>query len=129
MFLPCWLFGQALEPTGSWVGKWWLPGRLVPMRTHQNCCCQCLCPHSEPQPPPASAGNPPILAGSLAQSLKRSLLFSWVLVCTRLWVHPARVEFLLPPVLRNSCNQTSVTFKARNSGAPPPIARLPSWKA
>ena len=28
----------------------------------QNFCCQCLCPRSEPQLPPTSAGDPPTLA-------------------------------------------------------------------
>ena len=32
------------------------------MSTGQNCCCQSLCPHSEPQHPPPTA-DPPILAG------------------------------------------------------------------
>ena len=45
------------------------------MSTSQNCCCQFLCPHSEPQLSPASARDPPILVGSLAQSLMGSLLF------------------------------------------------------
>ncbi|XP_059792959.1 protein chibby homolog 1 isoform X1 [Balaenoptera ricei] len=35
----------------------------MPRSTPQNFCCQCPCPHSEPQPPPASAGDPPTLAG------------------------------------------------------------------
>ena len=33
------------------------------MGASQDCCCQCLCPCSEPQLPPTSAGDPPILAG------------------------------------------------------------------
>ena len=33
------------------------------MNTSQNCCCQFLCPHSEPQLPPTSAVDLPILAG------------------------------------------------------------------
>ena len=35
----------------------------MPRSTSQNFCCQCPCPHGEPQPPPASAGDPPTLAG------------------------------------------------------------------
>ena len=33
------------------------------MSISQNFCCQCPCPHSEPQLPPASAGDPPTVAG------------------------------------------------------------------
>ena len=35
----------------------------MPRSTSQNFCCQCPCPHSETQPPPAFAGDPPTLAG------------------------------------------------------------------
>ena len=35
----------------------------MPSSTSQNFCCQCPCPLSEAQPPPASAGDPPTLAG------------------------------------------------------------------
>ena len=35
----------------------------MPRSTSQNFCCQCPCPHSKPQSPPASAGDPPTLAG------------------------------------------------------------------
>ena len=35
----------------------------MPRSTSQNFCYQCPCPHSELQPPPASAGDPPTLAG------------------------------------------------------------------
>ena len=35
----------------------------MPRSISQNFCCQCPCPHSEPQPPPAFAGDPPTLAG------------------------------------------------------------------
>ena len=39
-------------------------GGLTPGSTSQNCC-QCPCTHSEPQPPPTSAGDPPTLAASM----------------------------------------------------------------
>ena len=35
----------------------------MPKSTSQNFCCQRPCPLSEPQPPPASARDPPTLAG------------------------------------------------------------------
>ena len=42
--------------------------------TSQNFCCQCPCPHGEPQPPPASAGDPPTLAGRSGSVSMGSLL-------------------------------------------------------
>ena len=36
---------------------------LTPKSTSQNFCSQCRCPHSETQPPRASAGDPLTLAG------------------------------------------------------------------
>ena len=53
----------------------------MPRSTSQNFCCQCPCPHSELQPPPASAGDPPTLAGKSSSVSYR---------VTHLW------EFLLP---------------------------------
>ena len=35
----------------------------MPRSTSQNFCCHCPCPLNEPQPPHASAGDPPTLAG------------------------------------------------------------------
>ena len=35
----------------------------MPRSTSQNFCCQCPCPHGETEPPPASAGDLPTLAG------------------------------------------------------------------
>ena len=35
----------------------------MPRGASQNFCCQCPCPCGEPQTPPASAGDPPTLAG------------------------------------------------------------------
>ena len=34
----------------------------MPRSTSQSFCCQCPCPHGEPQPTPDSAGDPPTLA-------------------------------------------------------------------
>ena len=36
----------------------------MPRSTSQNFCCQCPCPHGETEPTPASAGDPPTLAGT-----------------------------------------------------------------
>ena len=72
-----------------------------PMRTPQNCCHQCLCLCSEPQPSRASVGDPPLLPGRLAQSLLSHCFFPWVLVCETLCVpsmsrvvSPSPAEFL-----------------------------------
>ena len=54
---------QHWNPQGPWWGWWWTPGGLRPGRASQNFCCQCPCPCSELQLTPASAGDPPSLAG------------------------------------------------------------------
>ena len=100
-----------------WWGKWQPPGGLTPISTSQNCCCQCLCPHGEPQPPPTSVGDLPTPAswfGSTSYGV--TALFPWVLVWTRLCVCPPRVESLFPPVLWKSCNQILLDFKVGFSG-------------
>ena len=66
VFPPIWLLGlsnPALEPSGCLVGLMVASGRAHTVSTSQKWCCQCLCPLSEPQLPPTSAGDLPILAG------------------------------------------------------------------
>ena len=46
----------------------------MPRNTSQNFCCQCPCPRGETEPPPASAGDPPILAGRSGSVSMGSLL-------------------------------------------------------
>ena len=41
----------------------------MPRSVSQNFCCQCPCPHREPQPPPASAGDPESVVGRSGFSL------------------------------------------------------------
>lgn len=41
--------------------------------------------------------------------------------------HTPRVEFLFPPLLWNSCNETPLAFKARTFGALTPIAVSSGW--
>ena len=97
------------------VRRWQLPGGHMPMSTPQNYCHQCLCPCIEPQQPPTSAGDPAIPAGrSGPGSYEVTGFFPWV-VHTRPCVPPLRVEFLFPPVLWSSCNQTPLAFTARFS--------------
>ena len=96
--------------------NWWPPGGLTPVSTAQNYHHQCLCPHSEPQLPPTSPGDPPRPAGRSGPSSYEKLLFPLVAVHTRLCVCPTRVEFLFPPVLWSSCDQAPLAFKAKCSG-------------
>ena len=96
-------------------------GRAHPRSTSQNFCCQCPCPHGEPQPTPASAGDPPTLAGrsgsvSYAVTGPSPCILMRTLLCV---CHP-RVESLFPPVLSKSCNQILLAFKvwfSRNSSS------------
>ena len=61
-FPPCLLFGLRQPSTGGY--RLLEDSRRAPPRsTSQNFCCQCPCPHGEPQLPPASTGDSPILAG------------------------------------------------------------------
>ena len=58
----------SLKPTGCCVGPG-LVDEMFSRRAHANeyspkLLLQCLCPHAEPQPPPTSAGDPPILTGN-----------------------------------------------------------------
>ena len=96
------------------------------MSTSQNF--RCLCPHpcSEPQPPPASAGDPSTLAGrSGSVSYGVTAPSPWVLMWTLLCVCPPRVESLFPLVLSKSCNQISLAFKVRFSGNSSSRCRTP----
>ena len=88
------------------------------MITPQVCCCQCLCPHCDPQLPPTSAGYPPILASrSGPVSYEVTAFFPWVLLCTQPCVQPPSIDFLVPSAMWNSCNQTSLPLEAKFSGA------------
>ena len=100
---------------------WWVQlqtlGGLTSRSTSQNFCCQCLCPHSELLPPPASSGDPPTLAGrSGSVSYGVTAPSPWVLMCTLVCVCPPRVESLFLPVLSRSCNQFPLAFKVWFSG-------------
>ena len=86
------------------------------MSISKNFLCQCLHPHREPQLPPTSAVNLPILAGrSGPVSYRVTAFFSSVLMHTGLCVCPPRVEFLFSPVLWKSYNQITLAFRARFS--------------
>ena len=87
--------------------KEYLPELLLPVS----------CPHSEPQLPPTSAGDPPTLAGrSGSISYRVTAPSPWVLMHTLLCVCPPRVEPLFPAVLSKSCSQILLAFKVWFSG-------------
>ena len=118
----------ALKPTGCLVGLMVNSGRLTPRSTSQNFCCQCPCPHGEPQPPPTSAGDPPTLAGrSGSVSYGFTAPSPWVLMHTLLSVCPPRVESLLSPVLLKSYNQIPLAFKVWFSGNSSSRCRTPRF--
>ena len=125
--LPCWVFGLRCPRMGScWVGPGLrdggLPWGLAPVNCYFQCLCSlvsrsCLYVHWR-RPSSTSRWVWPRL----------SLLFSLGLGAHRPCGHPPRVEFLLPPVLWKSCDQTLLAFKARLSGGSTPVARPSGWE-
>ena len=134
MFLPCLLFGLRRPSTGDYrlfggangglqegSCQWGLP---------RTAAASVLCPCSEPQLPPTSAGDPPILAGRFGPvSYGFTAFFPWFLVHTRLCVHPPRMEFLFPPVCGSPAIKPRWPSKPDSLGTPPPVARPPGWEA
>ena len=103
------------------VSRWLPPGELTSVSTPTYLLHQCLCPHSEPQLPPASLEIFQDQQVGLAQASVKSLLSPWVPVCMRPSVCPSRVEFMFCPVLWSSCNEALLVFKAKCSGRPLPM--------
>jgi len=91
----------------------------MPRGTFQDCCCQCSCLCGELPLSPASAGDPPTLAGSFG-SVSRAVTapFLWVLVSARLVLCvPSKTQVsFFPPVLWKSCNQIPLAFTVRFPG-------------
>ena len=115
-----WLNFPALETAGCSEDV------LSAMSTSQNFCCQCLCPHSEPQLPPASAGDPPIPEyRSGLNSYGVTAFFPCILVLMGLYACPPGVKFLFPPILCNSFYQTLWPSKPDYPGASPPFSARP----
>ena len=121
-FPPCWFFGLRRPSTGAYRffggangGLWECSHQ---MSTSQNFCCQCPCPLGEPQPPPASAGDPPKLAGRSGsvscEVTDPSPPGAW---CAHYFVCALQERSLcFSPVLLKSCNQTLLAFKVWFSG-------------
>ena len=132
-FPPCWLFCLRQPNTGAYLGLWWgqwptLEG-LTPRSTSQNFCCQCPCPHGEPQPPPTSAGDTPTLAGrsgSVSPRVTAPSPGSW---CTHYFVC-ALQEWSL--CFSQSCRSPAIKScqpsKSASLGIPPPVAGPPGWE-
>ena len=133
-FPPFWLFGLRQPNTGAywalWWGYWQTLGGLTPRSTSQNFCCQCPCPHGEPQPPPASAGGPPALAGrsgSVSHGVTAPSPGSW---CTHYFVC-ALPDWSLcfPQFCWSPAIKSRQSSKSDSLGIPPLVARLPRWEA
>ena len=88
---------------------------------HWTCWCQRLCPCHEPQLPPTSAGDLPMLVGrSGPVSYEVTAIFPWVLVCIcGVDVSSSTVEIL---------QSKAAGIQSQIPGAPPPVARLPGWE-
>ena len=120
-FPPCWLFGLRWPNTGAY------PGSLVELmadsgRAHaKQYFPELLLPVSlslgEPQLPPASAGDPPTLAGRSGLDVHTTLCVS------------SKSGVSVSPVLPNSCNQIPLPSKSDSLGIPPPVVRPPGWEA
>ena len=65
----------ALETTGCLMGSWQPLGGLTAIDSFPNCCCQCLCPCSEPQLPPPLQETLQYQQLGLAQCFMGSLHF------------------------------------------------------
>ena len=102
-----------------------MPGGLTPRGTFQTFCWECPNPVVSSSDHP-STGSPLTLADSF-RSL--SYVFTspslWVLVHTRFYLFPPRLESLFPPVLWKPYNQILLAFKSRFSGDSQPLSWMP----
>ena len=124
VFLPHLLFGLRRPSTGAyWLLGWarsrWENGGLQESSRrwvlHRITATSVLVPtvsHSLPPPPQETLQYQQV---GLAQPLMRSPLFSLCPGAHETRVPPPRVEFLFPPVLWDSSDQTPLVFKARFS--------------
>ena len=103
----------------------------MPRGTFQDCCCQCSCLCGEPLLTPASAGDPPALAGSFGSvSCAVTAPFLWVLVSARFCLYPPRLESLFSP---QSCGSPVIKSYwpsvSDSLGIPNPFVASPGWEA
>ena len=101
----------------------------MPRSTSQNFCCQCPCPHGEPQPPPASAGDPPTLAGRSGSVSPGVTVPSPGSQCAHYFVCALQEWSLCFP---QSCQSPAIkSHYASKSDSPvisPPISGHPGWE-
>ena len=133
-FPPCWLFGLRQPNTGAYLGS--LVGLMVDSgRAHSKeyfpeFCCQCPCPHSETQPPPASAGDPPTLAGGSGSVSYGVTAPSPGSQCTHYFVCALQEWSLcFPQSCRSPAIKSHKPSKSDSLGIPSPIAGPPGWEA
>ena len=102
----------------------------MPRSTSQHFCCQCPCPHGEPQPPPASAGDPPTLAdrsGSVSPGVTAPSPGSQ---CTQYFVCALQEWSLcFPKSCQSSAVKSPQPSKSDSLGIPPPVAGPPGWES
>ena len=138
MFPHCLLFALgylSLKPTGCRVGPGLVDEMLFSRRAHTNeyspeLLLQCLCPHAEPQTPPTSAGDTPILAGNsgpVCTEVSSFIPGSWCaldLVCTLKGWSFYFLQSCGIPVIK--CLWPS---EPDSLGPPAPISRDANWEA
>ena len=101
----------------------------MPRSTPHNFYCQCPRPRREPQPPPASSGDPWTLAGrSGSVSYGVTAPSPWVLMHTLLCVCPPKWSLCFPQSCQNPAIKSHSPSKSDSPGIPAPIAGPPVWK-
>ena len=101
VFPPCWLFGLRRPSTRAFrllggARSRCQNGQLMLMNIPWDLCYKCSCPHNEPQPTPASPGDPPRPVSRFSPGSYGVTALPWVPVHVKACVCPPRVESLFP---------------------------------
>ena len=98
----------------------------MPRRTFQDCRCQRPIPVVSPcwSNLPRRPSNTRRWFGSVSCGVIAPFL--WVLVHTKFFLYPPRLEFLFPPVLWKSCNQIPLTLRIRFPRDSQSLCQIPS---
>ena len=123
-FPPCWLFALRRSSTGAYRLFGGANVGLMPRSTSQNFCGQCPCPCNEPQPPSASAGDPPTL-GDRSGSGGRSGSVSCGGHCSFLLSPDTHTTFCVPSKSGVSVSLSPVEVLQSN---PPCLQSLILWE-
>ena len=120
------LFGGANG--GLWEGsRQGVPPRTSAARKYLP---ELPCPHGEAQPPPASAGDPPTLAGRSGSVSYGVTAPSPGSQCTHYFVCALQEWSLcFPQSCRSPAIKSHWPSKSDSLGIPPPIAGPPGWEA